>query len=703
MEAFMDPIAEFHRHDYLELNRARLEHLESLALPIEGKSIVELGAGIGDLTPFLLSKSQRVTAIEGRSQDVTIMQGRYPREDYPGLQIVQMDVSAPRHLPEAPYDVVFCYGLLYHLQNPAAFLDWLKEITGGLLLLETRVSCGVGPGPHPVTEDRGIPSRALEESGCRPDREWLFDELRRRFQNVYLTRTQPDRWDFPKDWEDIRSQQSDGTALDTNPATGRTIYVASCEPLAIPTLSPKFFEKYEDTLGTLGSNDVCGNDAPLEQPSFDFVQIGANTGEDQFRDWVLANDPRGLMIEPVPAVFKTLKQNYARCSNLSFENIAIGTKTERRSFYYLKDTAGMPPYASEIGSFDREHPLAVARKNGFYDRALEEITSIDVPCLTFADLMAKYSIKRIDRLVIDAEGCDVDILNSIDHEEVEIGSIVFEYKHADGFKTVGKRYCDTVYRLQRNGFAVRRIDPENCEAKKVGRTPGVGVVFVVWGDFDAGVLRRSVDSLRAHHEFPICVISDADKPELAQCADQVIIHDRLDRELKAKDVIYDLSPFDVTLFLDCDTVILDDLSFAVRMAERHGLAVCIAPTSRLADYPLELPELTTPDAVVYNTGVILFRKSPKVAELFAEWRARNDSLDCRCDQPGFSLAVEKTEFNPYVLPRTWNFRPANRFGPLNVDGHGPIRIWHSYSPPPSDLSFTRSQMPWILPGSELGQ
>jgi len=38
----------------LALNQARLNHLATLDLPIDGKSVLEVGAGIGLLTGFFL-------------------------------------------------------------------------------------------------------------------------------------------------------------------------------------------------------------------------------------------------------------------------------------------------------------------------------------------------------------------------------------------------------------------------------------------------------------------------------------------------------------------------------------------------------------------------------------------------------------------------------------------------------------------------
>ena len=43
----------------------------------------------------------------------------------------------------------------------------------------------------------------------------------------------------------------------------------------------------------------------------------------------------------------------------------------------------------------------------------------------------------------------------------------------------------------------------------------------------------------------------------------------------------------------------------------------------------------------------------------------------------FALAIENTQFNPFILPLNWNFRPI-----WHRSFFGPIKVWHDYSDPP---------------------
>ena len=49
-------------------NIARLSHLNDLNLDLDNKSVLELGAGIGDHTLFYLYRGGQVTPIEGRQE-----------------------------------------------------------------------------------------------------------------------------------------------------------------------------------------------------------------------------------------------------------------------------------------------------------------------------------------------------------------------------------------------------------------------------------------------------------------------------------------------------------------------------------------------------------------------------------------------------------------------------------------------------------
>ncbi|MAY75480.1 MAG: SAM-dependent methyltransferase [Phycisphaerae bacterium] len=192
----VDPIPHFRGDAYLRINARRLEHLATLGLPIAGRSVLELGAGIGDLTSYFLDRGCRVTAVDGRAENVEVMRRRFEGED---VEVVEADLNDPPTL-SASYDVVFAYGVLYHLADPAAALAWMTKLAGEMLVLSTCVTPNSSDGVNATTEDPIWASQALDGRACRPDRRWVFERLGSLMPHAYTTLTQPAHEEFPLDW-----------------------------------------------------------------------------------------------------------------------------------------------------------------------------------------------------------------------------------------------------------------------------------------------------------------------------------------------------------------------------------------------------------------------------------------------------------------------------------------------------------------------
>ncbi len=205
---------------YLQINHRRLEHLASLGLDLSGKRVLELGAGIGDLTTFFLDRGCHVTVVEGRDENVELLRERFASDTR--VELRQADLDAPPAWTEQ-WDIVFAYGVLYHLAKPDAFIQWMCERCSGLVLLSTCVTPGEDDSVNPVSEDAAAPSQALAGDGCRPSRSWLWSKLAASMARVYVTTTQPAHEEFPLDWEHV-----------TPSSTGlsRSVFVGSREALS---------------------------------------------------------------------------------------------------------------------------------------------------------------------------------------------------------------------------------------------------------------------------------------------------------------------------------------------------------------------------------------------------------------------------------------------------------------------------------------
>jgi FkbM family methyltransferase len=201
--------------------------------------------------------------------------------------------------------------------------------------------------------------------------------------------------------------------------------------------------------------------------NFGLVVLGAHTGEylkDLIKNYI---NSKILLVEPVPYNFELLEKEYKAFENIIICKKAILNCRKKDNFYYVKKDS-IPKlgkhWASQIGSFDKNHILN--HKNKRFKIQEEDIQQIDIEFITFEDLMIKYSINLIDKLQIDVEGAEYEIMKSIDYKNIRINKIIFEAKHFDGTFIEGKKLQEVKEILISNGYTLKRVDKENILAIK---------------------------------------------------------------------------------------------------------------------------------------------------------------------------------------------------------------------------------------------
>lgn len=217
-----DPIAEFHGWHYLRHNQRRQEHLASLGLQLANRTVLKVGAGIGDHTSFFLDRGCTVATTEGREENLVLLRQRYPEL---APRLLDLDNPDPNFTGTA--EIVYCYGTIYHLSRPAEAIAYLAERATDMMLVETCVSPGTDESLNLVDEDMQNPSQALRGSGCRPTRPWVRSRLAEQFPHVYMTTTQPWHEEFPMDW----------SFIPTPSRLTRSVFVASQRPIDSPVLT----------------------------------------------------------------------------------------------------------------------------------------------------------------------------------------------------------------------------------------------------------------------------------------------------------------------------------------------------------------------------------------------------------------------------------------------------------------------------------
>src|SRR5260370_28265805 len=152
-----------------------------------------------------------------------------------------------------------------------------------------------------------------------------------------------------------------------------------------------------------------------------FIQVGAHDGVlfDPLRRHILERNWSGIMVEPVPFLFDRLRENYRGVPKLAFENVAISDSEGSREFYFLPPTAegDLPTWHDALGSFLKD-TLISGSKHWIPDIE-DRVSTMEVPCVTFAGLCDRYGVGHIDLVQIDTEGYDYEIIKLIDLDRLQ--------------------------------------------------------------------------------------------------------------------------------------------------------------------------------------------------------------------------------------------------------------------------------------------
>jgi len=142
-----------------------------------------------------------------------------------------------------------------------------------------------------------------------------------------------------------------------------------------------------------------------------------------------------------------------------------------------------------------------------------------------------------------------------------------------------------------------------------------GVIYIATGRKFVDEACVSAESLKNKMpEMPITLFCN--EGVQSRHFDNVVIIEHPCFSLMDKVLFMNSSPYEHTLFLDTDTYVCDSFLELFTLLDRFDLALAhntYRAVYRVHDIPDSFPE--------FNTGVILFKKSPHITQLFANWLA----------------------------------------------------------------------------------
>lgn len=153
-----------------------------------------------------------------------------------------------------------------------------------------------------------------------------------------------------------------------------------------------------------------------------FVEVGASDGIRFSNSYFFEKSRKwdGICVEPRPSEFEKLKNNRTcKCENVLISNSG---KTEQ----FAEFTGGWLPMLSGIErTFYEPHKLKVEEGLSQEHHNHKKIT-YEMPSVTLQSLFDKYSMYDIDYCSIDTEGCELEVLQTIDFDRVSIEAFTIE-------------------------------------------------------------------------------------------------------------------------------------------------------------------------------------------------------------------------------------------------------------------------------------
>src|ERR1700730_17542520 len=185
----------FDQHHYESLNESRRSVVSRLLVQLEKDiglaTAADVGCGLGYFSELLQSRGLRVSAVDGREQNVSEGRARYQ-----GINFIVGDIENPAILEIGIFDLVLCFGLLYHLENPLRWIRNLCSLTEEVLLVESMCAPGKDPRME-LLDEFEVEDQGLNYVAFYPTEACLVKMFYRAgFSFVYGFAALPDHEDF---------------------------------------------------------------------------------------------------------------------------------------------------------------------------------------------------------------------------------------------------------------------------------------------------------------------------------------------------------------------------------------------------------------------------------------------------------------------------------------------------------------------------
>jgi hypothetical protein len=199
-----------------------------------------------------------------------------------------------------------------------------------------------------------------------------------------------------------------------------------------------------------------------------------------------------------------------------------------------------------------------------------------------------------------------------------------------------------------------------------------GFVYVAFGQKYVEEAAASAETVRALHRYPITLITDQQPPQHLSATFDSIRVETLRRDYSDK-IFMGTSPYERTVFLDSDTIVLSKMDDLFSMLDRFDFAIQFTEGGNHYSLPGVPPCFYEPSA-----GIVAWKTSDRVQRFFADWAKAYELIEQQQGTPGawdqrsLRLALYESELRLVPLSAEWQFctyKPNVVAGPV-VMVHG---------------------------------
>ena len=239
--------------------------------------------------------------------------------------------------------------------------------------------------------------------------------------------------------------------------------------------------------------------------------------------------------------------------------------------------------------------------------------------------------------------------------------------------------------IRRNSGSMAKFIPPNPSGLRADKS--LGIIYVAYGDLAIKGCQASM--LSAKHQHPgvqVAVVSDRE----VQGADFKIVQPSLDigaREYKTN--VYQYSPFDYTLFLDADTLVVGSLQAGFSTLVQGWDVVMALDYRQTLSRIDHIPPADVNDAIAlvgtgeyphYNAGMIFWRKGEAVERMYQLWHEEWSRFRFR-DQAALVRAIYRSRVKLWTVSWQWNTHREEKAKHVFHNHHSVDRQWQGNRQP----------------------